>query len=44
MGMPGVDPTFVGGLHAVLQWTPALLRRAAAFIRTGNDAEPPGRT
>ena len=37
MGMPGVEPTFVGGVHSVLQWTPALLRRAAAFIRTGVD-------
>jgi hypothetical protein len=37
MGMPGVDPTFVGGVHGLLQWTPALLRRAAGFIRTGVD-------
>ncbi len=37
MGLPGIEPTFVGGLHGVLQWTPALLRRAAAFIRTGVD-------
>jgi hypothetical protein len=37
MGMPGVEPTFVGGLHGFLQWTPALVRRAAAFIATGED-------
>ena len=44
MGLPGIEPTFVGGLHGVLQWTPALLRRAAAFIRTGVDPgnEAPG--
>jgi hypothetical protein len=47
MGMPGIDPTFVGGVHGLLQWTPALLRRAAGFIRTGidpgNEGEAPGR-
>lgn len=33
MGLPGVEPTVVGGLHAFLQWRPAVLERAAAFLR-----------
>lgn len=37
MGLPGVEPTVVGGLHAFLQWRPAVLERAAAFLR---EAEP----
>jgi hypothetical protein len=37
MGLPGVDPVLVGGVHSILQWSPALIRRAARFIRTGND-------
>lgn len=32
MGLPGVEPTFVGGLHATLQWRRAVLSRAAAFL------------
>ncbi len=38
MGLPGVEPTVVGGLHAFLQWRPAVLGRAAAFLREkGNE-------
>jgi len=33
MGLPGVDPEVVGGIHALLQWRPRVLDRAAAFIR-----------
>jgi hypothetical protein len=33
MGLPGVDPLFVGGVHSWLQWRPAVLDRAAAFLR-----------
>jgi pimeloyl-ACP methyl ester carboxylesterase len=33
MGLPGVEPTVVGGLHAFLQWRPAVLERAVAFLR-----------
>jgi pimeloyl-ACP methyl ester carboxylesterase len=33
MALPGVEPTVVGGLHAFLQWRPAVLARAAAFLR-----------
>ena len=36
MGLPGIPPTFVGGWHAILQWKPSLLARAAAFLRTGS--------
>lgn len=32
MGMPGVEPVVVGGLHATMQWRPAVLARAARFI------------
>lgn len=35
MGMPGVEPVMVGGVHATLQWRPAVLARAAAFILAG---------
>lgn len=35
MGLPGIDPTFVGGLHSWLQWRPSLVRRAAEFFATG---------
>jgi pimeloyl-ACP methyl ester carboxylesterase len=38
MGLPGVDPTFIGGLHGLLQWRPAVLARAARFFATGEDA------
>ncbi len=30
--LPGVAPEFVGGLHSTMQWRPAVLRRAAAFL------------
>jgi hypothetical protein len=33
MGLPGVDPEVVGGIHALLQWRPRVLDRAAAFLR-----------
>jgi pimeloyl-ACP methyl ester carboxylesterase len=33
MGLPGVEPLVVGGLHAFLQWRPAVLEKAAAFLR-----------
>jgi hypothetical protein len=29
------QPELVGGLHAFLQWRPAVLRRAVGFLRTG---------
>lgn len=32
MGMPGVEPVHVGGVHSTLQWRPAVLARAAEFI------------
>ncbi|MEM6291705.1 MAG: hypothetical protein AAGA54_10585 [Myxococcota bacterium] len=32
MGLPDAPPEFVGGMHAVLQWTPSILRRAADFL------------
>lgn len=32
MGLPGIEPEFVGGVHGLLQWTPAILRRAASFL------------
>lgn len=35
MGMPGVDPVVVGGVHAMMQWRPAVLTRAADFILAG---------
>lgn len=35
MGMPGVEPVMVGGVHGMMQWRPAVLSRAAAFIRAG---------
>lgn len=35
MGLPGVTPEYVGGLHSFLQWNPRFLRRAAAFLREG---------
>ncbi len=38
MGMPGIEPTMVRGLHAFLQWRPAVLERAASFLR-GHGAE-----
>ncbi len=33
MGMPGIEPVVVRGLHALMQWRPALMAQAAAFIR-----------
>lgn len=33
MGLPSVEPTFIGGLHAWLQWRPSVLARAAEFLR-----------
>lgn len=33
MRLPGVEPQVVGGVHALLQWRPRVLDRAAAFIR-----------
>jgi pimeloyl-ACP methyl ester carboxylesterase len=35
MGMPGVEPVVVGGVHATMQWRPAVLTRAADFILAG---------
>ncbi len=35
MGLPGIEPVMVGGIHSLLQWRPAVLARAAAFIRDG---------
>ncbi len=32
MGLPGVDPQLVGGVHALLQWRRAVLDRAVAFF------------
>lgn len=37
MGLPGVEPRVVGGLHAFLQWRPSVLARAAAFLRDGGE-------
>ena len=37
MGLPGCEPAVVGGLHAWLQWRPAVLQRAAHFLETGQD-------
>jgi hypothetical protein len=33
MGLPGVEPQVVGGVHALLQWRPRVLDRAAVFLR-----------
>jgi len=33
MGLPGVEPEIVGGVHALLQWRPVVLERAARFLR-----------
>ena len=33
MGLPDVEPTFVGGVHGALQWTPSVVQRAAEFLR-----------
>lgn len=35
MGLPGLEPERIGGLHAFLQWNPRFLHRAAAFLREG---------
>ncbi|MBK8237741.1 MAG: hypothetical protein IPK74_19590 [Deltaproteobacteria bacterium] len=35
MRLPGVEPTFVGGLHATLQWRRTVLEPAATFLRGG---------
>ena len=32
MGLPGVEPELIGGLHAFLQWRPRVLERAAGFL------------
>jgi len=32
MALPGTPLEFVGGMHSVLQWTPSILDRAAAFL------------
>ncbi|MBC8072930.1 MAG: hypothetical protein IAG13_31700, partial [Deltaproteobacteria bacterium] len=36
MGLPGVAPHVVGGVHAMLQWRVAVLERAVAFLRAGS--------
>ena len=41
MGLAGTPLVFVGGTHALLQWRPAVLRVASAFLRTGR-APPDG--
>lgn len=33
MVLPGAAVEFVGGVHGMLQWTPTILDRAAAFLR-----------
>jgi hypothetical protein len=33
MGLPGIEPVVVGGVHSWLQWRPAVLDRARAFLR-----------
>jgi hypothetical protein len=33
MGLPGVAPQLVGGVHAMLQWRAQVLERAVAFLR-----------
>jgi hypothetical protein len=38
MGLAGIEPQVVTGVHSWLQWRPELLRRAARFLRTGEDA------
>lgn len=35
MGLGVIEPERIGGPHATLQWSPRVLRRAAAFFRTG---------
>jgi pimeloyl-ACP methyl ester carboxylesterase len=35
MGLPGIEPECLGGLHSFMQWNPRCLRRAAAFLRSG---------
>jgi hypothetical protein len=42
MGMDGVEPTFAGGVHSVLQWTPRLLRRAVTFLETSHETGAAG--
>lgn len=32
VGLPGVPVEFVGGVHSLMQWNPAALRRAAEFF------------
>lgn len=32
MGLPGLEPQMVGGLHGFLQWRPSVLERAAGFL------------
>jgi hypothetical protein len=32
MGLPGIEPIVVGGVHSWLQWRPAVLDRAGAFL------------
>ncbi|MCA9712535.1 MAG: hypothetical protein KDK70_42295 [Myxococcales bacterium] len=38
MGLPGVEPTLVGGVHGLLQWRPAVLERAVDFLRQDQGA------
>lgn len=40
MGLPDCQPEMVGGIHGLLQWRPAVVARAAAFLRDGTG--PPG--
>jgi len=36
--LPGVEPILVGGVHSFLQWRPAVLHRAMAFLDKGSEA------
>ncbi len=40
MGLPDVEPTFVGGVHGALQWRPSVVDRAASFLRGEPEASP----
>ncbi len=37
MALPGTSPRFVGGIHALLQWRPSVLARAARFLTSGDE-------
>lgn len=41
MSLPGSEPRFVGGVHALLQWRPDVLARAARFLLSGEEAPAP---